>query len=93
VAQAADPKSLYGGLAYPFRAQEGSHVGALQTNVGAQSAGSAQLTLQALLPSQAYGAQFVTCEVHCPLMLPAPQVITVSVAAAQVVAPQEVPAG
>ena len=67
-----------------------AQVGAVQTNDGAQSAGSAQLTLQALLPSQAYGVQFVTCWVHCPAAL---QVITVSIDDAQVVAPQGVPAG
>ena len=78
------------GLAYPFRAHEPSQTGALQTDAAAQSAGSAQLTLQALLPSQAYGVQFVTCAVHCP---PALQVITVSIDDAQVVAPQGVPAG
>ena len=62
----------------------------MQTNVGAQSAGSAQLTLQALLSSQAYPPQSDICEVHTPL---ASQVRTVSIAAAQVVAPHEVPAG
>jgi hypothetical protein len=62
----------------------------LHTNSAAQSPGSAQLPLQALLPSQAYGVQFVTCEVHCP---PALQVITVSIDDRQVVAPQGVPAG
>jgi hypothetical protein len=65
--------------------------GALQTNEGAQSAGSAQLTLQAVLPSQAYGEQLVTWGAHGP---PAPgQVSTVSIDDAQVVAPHGVPAG
>ena len=56
----------------------------------AQSAGSAQLVLHALLPSQANDPQDVTCGVH---WWAASQVNTVSVDAEQVVGMQVVPAG
>ena len=68
----------------------GPQLGAVQTNVAAQSAGSAQVVLQAVVPSQAYGPQSVTAGTHWPAAL---QPNAVSVDAAQVVVAQVVPAG
>jgi hypothetical protein len=67
-----------------------SQTGALQAKFAAQSAGSAQVALQAVVPSQAYAPQSVTAGTHWP---PAPQLNVVSVDAAQVVVAQVVPAG
>jgi hypothetical protein len=67
-----------------------SQIGALQVKVAAQSAGSAQVVLQAVVPSQAYFPQSVTAGTHWP---PALQLNAVSVDAAQVVVAQVVPAG
>ena len=67
-----------------------SQAGALQAKFAAQSAGSAQVVLQAVVPSQAYAPQPVTAGTHWPAAL---QLKAVSVDAAQLVVAQVVPAG
>jgi hypothetical protein len=61
----------------------------LQVRPAAQSEGSAQLVLHALVPSQANGVQSVMCAVHWP----PPQLYVVSVDAAQVDGMHIVPVG
>ena len=68
----------------------GSQLGALHVKPAAQSAGSTQLVLQALLPSQAKGVHCELCWVH---WLGASQVKIVSIDAAQVAGMQVAPTG